>query len=233
MIADSGLRAAALVRAGFFVSADAAARRAAVDDARRAIADARAIGAEQVVLVVGAATGVPLKAGREMVHEAVRLIADDAAGAGVRLAIEPLHPMYAAERSCVNMLASANELCDRLDHPAVGVAVDPYHIWWEPGLGSQIARAGDAGRIFGVHLCDWRTPMRDPLNDRGLMGDGCIDLAGLVRAVEAAGFGGMYEVEVFSEEYWAMEPTAVVALIVERYGALMAAVARDRGGLDG
>jgi len=129
-------------------------------------------------------------------------------------------------------LVGHSVLQQALDHPAVGVALDPYHIWWEPGLGSQIARAGDAGRIFGVHLCDWRTPMRDPLNDRGLMGDGCIDLPGFVRAVEAAGFAGMYEVEVFSDEYWAMEPTAFVELIVERYGALMAAAA-GAGGLDG
>jgi sugar phosphate isomerase/epimerase len=219
MIVDHGLRVPSLVRAGFFVSNDASTRQAAMDDARDAIADASTIGAEQVVLVVGASTGVSLEEARSMVSDAIVDIADDAAQVDMKLSIEPLHPMYASDRSCVNTLASANDLCDKIAHPQVGVAVDVYHLWWETDLAAEIARAGRARRIFGFHLCDWRTPTRDLLTDRGLMGDGCIDLVGFSQHVERAGFDGFQEVEIFSDEYWAMDQDAYLALIVERYRA--------------
>ncbi len=220
IIVDAGLVVPALVRAGFFVSADTDERTAAIDDARVAIRDAQTIGAEQIVLVVGASPGVPLEHARSMVCDAVVAIADDAAQANLRLAIEPLHPMYASDRSCINTLANANDICAQIAHPQVGVALDVYHLWWEPGLATQIMRAGQAGRIFGVHICDWKTTLSDPLNDRGLMGDGCIDIANFMRSTEAAGFDGMFEVEVFSESYWAMDPDQYLALIIDRFSNL-------------
>jgi len=115
------------------------------------------------------------------------------------------------------MLATANDLCERIGEPNVGVVVDVYHVWWEPDVETQIARAGRAGRLFGFHLCDWLTEPRDPLNDRGLMGDGVIDLGRLARVVDAAGFDGMHEVEVFSERYWSMDQRECLEMITRRY----------------
>lgn len=164
--------------------------------------------------------GLPLESVRSMAGDAIAAIADEAMQARVRLSIEPLHPMYAADRSCINTLASVNDLCDRIAHPQVGLALDIYHLWWDPNLASEMARAGQAGRILSVHICDWKVPLTDPLNDRELMGDGCIDVAGLMRMTEASGFEGVFEVEVFSDTYWAMDPDAYLALIIDRFRTL-------------
>lgn len=219
MIRDHGLRVPALVRGGFFVAGDAAGRAQSIDDNRRAIEEARTLGAPHIVLVVGAVPEISLAHARYMVMDALTVLAPEAAAAGVRLGIEPLHPMYAADRSCVNTLATANEMCDELNHDAIGVVIDAYHLWWEPGLEEQIARAGAAGRILGLHFADWRVPTRNLLTDRGIMGDGALDLRGLRKTVEAAGFEGMHEVEIFSDEYWAMDPAEVVGRVIEGYRA--------------
>ncbi|MEZ5965989.1 MAG: sugar phosphate isomerase/epimerase family protein [Planctomycetota bacterium] len=217
LLRDAGLAVPALVRGGFFVHADAAARRRADDDNRRCLDEASALGADMVVLVVGSGNGVGLAAGREQVRDAVGRLLVEAETAGVRLAVEPLHPMYAADKSCINRLRDANDLCDALGHPSLGVAVDVYHTWWDPDLDAEIARAGRAGRLFGFHLCDWRLETRDLLLDRELMGRGCIPLRHIGQAMRAAGFDGFDEVEIFSEDYWAMDPPAFVDAIRDAY----------------
>ncbi len=140
-----------------------------------------------------------------------------AKAAGIKLAIEPLHPMYAADKSCVNRMAEARHICEQLAHPNVGIAVDVYHVWWDPDLRAEIALAGKQGTLFAFHICDWRANTRHMLTDRGLMGDGCIDLRTIRGWVEATGFRGFNEIEIFSEEYWAMDQQAYVARIRQAY----------------
>jgi sugar phosphate isomerase/epimerase len=144
-------------------------------------------------------------------------VLDRAGRAGVKLAIEPLHPMYADSRSAVNTMRQANDLCDRLDAPQLGVTVDVYHVWWDPDLKSEIERCGRAGRIFSFHACDWRTPTEDLLNDRGLMGGGCIDVPQIRGWVEDGGFNGFIEVEVFSNRYWATDQVGFLEKIKQAY----------------
>src|SRR6266478_9148405 len=184
-----------------FPAADEVSRRAALDDNRRAVDEAAAIGAQCLVLVVG---GLPknsrdIVGARMQVREALHALLPYARSARVPLGIEPLHPMYAADRACINTLAQANDLCDALG-PGLGVAIDVYHVWWDPDLEREIARAGAAGRLLAFHVCDWLVPTRDLLNDRGMMGDGVIDLRRIRGWVEAAGYDGFCEVEIFSAE---------------------------------
>ena len=194
----SGLKVPALVRGGFFHEADSH------DVNRTCLDEAAAIGADMVVLVVGAEPGQPLAEQRGRVADALSRLTDHATATDVKLAIEPLHPMYADTRSCVNTLADATDMAVKLNHESVGVAVDVYHVWWDPNLAAEIDRCGRVGKIFGFHECDWRVPTRDFLNDRGVVGEGCIDVAGIRRMVESAGFAGMNEVEIFSDEGWAL-----------------------------
>jgi sugar phosphate isomerase/epimerase len=199
----SGLQVPALVRGGFFPATTAVARQAAIDENRGIIDEAAALGAEMVVLVVGAVPGIPLAEARAQVSDAIAALLPHAESAQVKLAIEPLHPMYAGDKSCVNTMAQANAICERLGHPLLGIAVDVYHVWWDPELEAEIARAGRDDRIFAFHVCDWRVPTRDLLTDRALMGEGCIDIRQIRGWVEAAGFDGFNEVEIFSETHWA------------------------------
>lgn len=217
---DAGLKVPALVRGGFFCDPSAQERAARIEHNRRLIETARVIGAEMVVLVVGATPGIPLAQQRGWVQDAIAALLPDAQAAGVKLAIEPLHPMYAAERSCINRIAEARQICETLDHRWLGVAVDVYHVWWDPDLFDEIAKLGQGGHLLAFHLCDWRVPTRDLLNDRGLMGDGCIDLPGITAAVRAAGFDGWEEVEIFSDEYWQQDQDAFLERIIDRYGQL-------------
>jgi len=143
-----------------------------------------------------------------------------ARAASVPLAIEPLHPMYAADRACINTLAQANDLCDALGE-GVGVAVDVYHLWWDPALEREIARAGRKRRILAYHICDWLVPTRDLLLDRGMMGDGVVDLPRVRSWVEAAGYDGFLEVEIFSRDHWWQRPgEEVLATCIERYRSI-------------
>lgn len=201
----AGLEVVSLCRGGFFPAVDPSARRAAIDDNLRAIDDAAALGAPLIVLVCGSDPQQPLTESRCQIADGIAAVLDRAAECGVRLAVEPLHPMYADARSAVNTMRQANEMCDQIDSPHVGVAVDVYHLWWDPDLQSQIERCGRAGRIFALHVCDWRTPTEDFLNDRGLMGEGCIDIRQIRGWVEQNGFHGFVEVEIFSNRYWAMD----------------------------
>jgi sugar phosphate isomerase/epimerase len=217
MIRDEGLAVVSLCRGGFFPGKTAADREKALDDNRRAIAEAQAVGAPLVVLVCGAVPGIPLAEARQQIRDGIAALLPECKAANVKLAIEPLHPMYADSRSAVNTLGQANDLCEQLDSPYVGVAVDVYHLWWDPALEQEIARCGKLGKLFAYHVCDWRTPTVDLLNDRGLMGEGCIPLKQIRGWVEQAGFKGFNEVEIFSNRLWAMDQDAYLKLIVEAY----------------
>jgi sugar phosphate isomerase/epimerase len=217
LMRDHNMTVTGLCRGGMFPAADAAGRRAALDDNRRAIDEAAAIGAQCLVLVVG---GLPkgsrdIADARQQVRDALAALLPYARQAGVPLAIEPLHPMYAADRACVNTLAQANDLCDELGDGA-GVAVDSYHVWWDPDLPRQIARAGK--KILAYHVNDWLVPTSDLLLDRGMMGDGVIDLRAIRAMVEAAGYRGHCEVEILSAgNWWKRDGDEVLRICIERH----------------
>lgn len=214
LLDDHGLQAVSLVRGGFFVHAEAAGRQAAIDDNKRCLEEAAAVGAPQVVLVCGAVPGIPLSEARRHIADGIHACLSLAAELKVRLAIEPLHPMYADTRSAINTIGDANDLIDQLGHEEwLGIAADVYHIWWDSALEREIARAGK--RIIGYHVCDWLSPTTDFLNDRGLMGEGCIDIRGIGRMVRQTGFDGFTEVEIFSNRWWAADPDLFLAKIVE------------------
>jgi sugar phosphate isomerase/epimerase len=216
-IRNLGLAVVSLCRGGFFPAATAAARCAAIDENRRAIAEAHALGAPHVVLVCGAVPGQPLPESRRQIAEAIAALQPDSAASGVKLAIEPLHPMYADCRSAVNTLGQANDMVESLGLAEVGVAVDAYHVWWDPALESELARSGRLGALLAYHVCDWRTPTIDLLHDRGLPGEGCIPLRQIRGWVEAAGFSGFSEVEVFSTRLWATNQDEFLQRIVASY----------------
>jgi sugar phosphate isomerase/epimerase len=219
IVRDNGFKVTGLCRGGMFPAGDPEARKAAIDDNLRAVDEAAALGADCLVLVVG---GLPagsrdIAAARQMVADGIAAILPHARASGIPLAIEPLHPMYAADRACVNTLKQALDICDLLGD-GIGVAIDVYHVWWDPELMPQIARAGAGGRILAHHICDWLVPTTDLLLDRGMMGDGVIDLRGIRAAIEAAGFSGPQEVEIFSAETWWKRPgDEVLRTCVERY----------------
>jgi len=211
-IKANGLTVTGLCRGGFFTAQDWR------EDNRRAIEEAHELGAQCLVLVVGGLSegSRDLFSARERVKEGISRILPEAVKAGVPLAIEPLHPMQAAERACVNTLEQALDICDALGE-GIGVAVDVYHVWWDPKLEQQIARAGSK-RILAYHICDWLVPTRDLLNDRGMMGDGVIDLPRIRGWVEGAGYEGFHEVEIFSErDWWQREPDEVLRACRDRH----------------
>ncbi|MBN9371927.1 MULTISPECIES: sugar phosphate isomerase/epimerase family protein [unclassified Hydrogenophaga] len=207
-----GLKLSGYCRGGMFPAVDAAGLAAARDDNRRAVDEACELGAPCLVLVVGALPGAltgqaahkDIARSRQQVSEGIAELLHYAKDKGMPLAIEPLHPMYAADRACINTLEQALDVCDALDpgrSGALGVAVDVYHVWWDPKLRAQIERAGRE-RLLAFHVCDWLTPTTDLLNDRGMMGDGVIDIPRIRGWVEDQGFGGFSEVEIFSTGRW-------------------------------
>ena len=218
IVQGSGLSVPAYVRGGFFPAADAGRRQAAVDHNKRLLDEAKALGADQLVLVVGADPAQSLEESRKQTQDGIAACLNHAEQTGVKLAIEPLHPMYAGDKSCINRMAEAREICEALQHDKLGIAVDVYHVWWDPDLEVELRLAGEQNTLFGYHICDWRLETRHLLTDRGLMGDGCIDIAGITQMVRATGFTGPAEVEVFSEHYWAMDQSEYVELIAERCG---------------
>lgn len=213
------LQVTGLCRGGMFPAEDAAGRQAKIDDNKRAIDEAVALKADCLVLVVGGLPGSSkdMPEARKQVAEGIAAILPYAREMGMPLAIEPLHPMYAADRACVNTLSQALDLCVELGD-GVGVAVDIYHVWWDPQLETQIARAGQMGAILAHHICDWLVPTTDLLLDRGMMGDGVVDLPAIRRMVEAAGFHGPQEVEIFSRDHWWKRPgDEVLSTCIERF----------------
>jgi sugar phosphate isomerase/epimerase len=228
---DAGIRLSGYCRGGFYTSADAAGLRAALEDNRRAIDEAKTLGASCLVLVAGSLPGAlqgkpesnDIGLARSQVHDGIAASLDYAKSVGVPLAIEPLHPMQAAERACINTLEQALDLCDALDPGrtgALGVALDVYHVWWDPKLEAQIVRAG-RDRLLAYHVCDWLVPTRDLLNDRGMMGDGIVELRKVRALVEAAGYIGFAEVEIFSERWWSMPADEVLDTCVQRYQSVV------------
>lgn len=205
------------VRGGFFPSTSAEKRAAAIDHNKQMLEEAAAIGAPLLVLVCGAEPSQSLEASRTQIQEGIEQLIPVASSLGVKLAIEPLHPMYADTRSAVNTLAQANHMAESIDHEYVGVAVDVYHLWWEDGLEQKIQRCGEQGNLLAYHICDWKFPPEDMLNDRGLMGEGCIDLPKIRNWVESAGFSGFHEVEIFSNRYWQMDQGEFLDKIVRAY----------------
>jgi len=219
IVKANGLRLTGLCRGGMFPAETAAGRQEKLDDNLRAIEEAATLGADCLVLVVGGLPGSSkdIIGARQMVFDGIAAVLEPAKAAGVPLAIEPLHPMYAGDRACVNTLDQALDFCERLGE-GVGVAIDVYHVWWDPNLYAAIARAGRMQRILAHHICDWLVPTRDLLNDRGMMGDGVIDLQAIRAEIEKAGFSGPQEVEIFSTENWWKRPgDEVVATCLERF----------------
>jgi sugar phosphate isomerase/epimerase len=217
ILAGSGLRITGYCRGGLFGSGGAAKFQEALDDNRRMIDQAVAIGAECIVVIGGglAPGSRDLPAARAMFADGLAAVLPHARAAGVPLALEPMHPMYAADRGCVTTLKEMLDIADALGNDGVGIAVDTYHVWWDPELAPQLARAGR--RIIAHHICDWLVPTKHLLNDRGMMGDGVIDFPAIRRMVEEAGYRGIQEVEIFSEDWWSRPGDEVLATAVERF----------------
>lgn len=217
MLRANGLEVVSLVRGGFFPSIDAAKRKESIADNRLAIDEAEALGCPMVVLVCGAEPRIPLSQSRDQIRAGIETILPYAEQASVKLAIEPLHPMYADTRSGINTMEQANDMAEYFQSEFVGVAVDVYHLWWDPYLKEEIARCGKNGNLFAFHICDWLSPTVDMLNDRGLMGDGCIDVEQIRGWVEETGFDGFNEVEIFSNKQWAEDQGEFLEKILFAY----------------
>lgn len=211
------LEIVSLCRGGFFAAESTNDRQQAIDDNRHAIELAAELGAPSLVLVCGASPGQPLETSRQQILEGIAAVLPDAEAAGIRLSIEPLHPMYADDRSAINTMAQANEACSQLDHPLLGIAVDVYHLWWDEQLETQIKIAAENKRLFAFHICDWMTPTADILNDRGLMGEGCIPIRRIRGWMEENGFTGFNEVEIFSNRWWQSDQDDFLKQITTAY----------------
>ena len=218
ILRDNGIRASSLCRGGFLTGFD----DQAVEDNRRAIDEAATLGAPELVVVAGGIPDRDLPGARARLADRLAALVPYAADRGVRLALEPLHPMYCADRAVISTLGQALELA--APHPAhvVGVVVDTFHVWWDPDLRARVAEAGAQGRISSYQICDWLVPMAaDPLMSRGMMGDGVIDFASITEMVTAAGYFGDVEVEIFNDDVWASDPRDVVETMKRRYRKLV------------
>jgi sugar phosphate isomerase/epimerase len=212
---DAGLWVSSVCRGGMFPALTETERAARIDDNRRAIDDAATLGAEVLVLVCGASPDRDISAARAMVADGIAAIAPYAAERGVRLGIEPLHPAFAAERSCITTMREARLMSEQYDAANVGVVVDVYHVWWDPERADEIARLGD--RIAGYHVNDWLVPVKNVLMNRGMMGDGVIELRRIRGEIERAGYTGPIEVEIFNESIWERPLDELVRLTKERF----------------
>jgi sugar phosphate isomerase/epimerase len=206
-----------LCRGGFFPSKNLNKRKSAIDDNRRAIDEAAELGTPLLVLVCGADPSQPLEESRKQIQDGIGELIAHTSSAGIRLAIEPLHPMYADTRSAINTMKQANDMAEELNSPWVGVAVDVYHVWWDPFLEKEIKRCGENGHLMAFHICDWKVPTADMLLDRGLMGEGCIPVKQIRTWVETAGFTGFHEVEIFSTTHWKENQSEYLRKIIKAY----------------
>lgn len=215
LIRDAGMQVSSLCRGGWFSAPTAEERRLRVADNRTAIEEAAILGTNVLVIVSGPANGQTLEDARATVLDGFLEILPDAEKAGVVLGIEPLHPMYAAERSVVVTLKQANDFAEQLASPTAGVVVDAFHVWWDPEVYAEIERA--RGRIVGFHVSDWSVPLPGILMGRSMMGEGIIELRRLRQAVEAAGYSGPIEVEIFNDEIWNTADDALIPRIQEAF----------------
>lgn len=215
LVREAGLRVSSLCRGGMFPAATERERRERLDDNRRAIDEAVTLGTDVLVLVCGPAADSNIAGARRQVVDAIESLVPYAADHGVKLGIEPLHPMFAADRSVITTIGQANDMIDEIGASNVGVIIDVYHVWWDPQLYREIERA--RGRIYGFHVNDWIVPLPDILKGRGMMGDGVIQLRRIRGAVEAAGYTGPIEVEIFNEELWSRQGEDVLTLTKERF----------------
>jgi sugar phosphate isomerase/epimerase len=217
IVRELGLSVSSLCRGGMFPAVTAAERQTRIDDNCRAIDEAAALGTDTLVLVCG---GLPdnnrdIAAARAMVEDGIAAIIPYATERGIKLGIEPLHPMFAADRSVINTLGQANDMVERLKSPQVGVVIDVYHVWWDPDVYQEIARA--TGHTWAFHISDWLVPTPDILLGRGLPGDGVIDIRRIRAAVEAAGYNGFIEVEVFNRAVWDTPGDEVLSKMCKGY----------------
>ena len=202
LLRNHGLDIVSLCRGGFFPSRDKKRRQEAIDDNRKAIQEAYELGTDLIVLVCGADPSQSLDDSRKQIFDGICSVLQEAETAGIRLAIEPLHPMYADTRSAINTIGQANDMVEAINSQWIGVVADVYHLWWDPGLEKEIYRSGKNHSLFAYHVSDWRSPTTDLLNDRGIMGEGCIPIRKIRSWMETAGFDGYIEVEIFSNRYW-------------------------------
>ena len=224
LIKDAGLRVSSLCRGGFLTAADPEGQAAALADNRAAILEAVALGTKELFLVVGglAPGEKDVVAARRRVADRLADLAPFAEENGVRLVLEPLHPMYAADRALISTLGQALDLAAPFDSSTVGVAVDTFHVWWDPELKAQIERAGRENRIASYQVCDFNMPIAaDPLLSRGYMGDGVVDFATIGTWVRDAGYTGDIEVEIFNQDIWDTDGNTVLATVKERYAELV------------
>jgi len=217
LLRDHNLDIVSLCRGGFFPAATMEKRRAALDDNKKAIDEAAALGAPLIVLVCGAEPSLPLAESRQQIQDGIEAVLPYAEEHHIKLAIEPLHPMYADTRSAINTMQQANVMAEAIDSSFCGIAVDVYHLWWDPHLHNEIQRCGEQDNLFAFHICDWNSPTVDMLNDRGLMGEGVINVPQIRQWVENAGFDGFHEVEIFSNTFWAMDQDAFLEKIIDAY----------------
>jgi len=217
MLRDAGLTVVSLVRGGFFPAAARSDRRTAIDDNLKLIDEAAELGAPLLVLVCGAVPGLALEECRRQIKDGIAAILPHAAACGIKLGVEPLHPMYADSRSAINTLKQANDMVAELASDHLGVVHDVYHLWWDPDLRSETLRCVQGGNLLAFHVSDWKTPTEDLLLDRGLMGDGCIPIRKIRSWVESCGYEGFIEVEIFSSKYWAMDQKVFLTKIIEAY----------------
>ncbi len=217
MLRDYDLSIVSLCRGGFFAHKDLNKRKAAIDDNKKAIEEAAELGTPMVVLVCGADPLQSPEDSRKQIQDGIAAVTPDASAAGVKLTIEPLHPMYADTRSAINTLAQANDMAEDLNSEWVGIAVDVYHLWWDPNLEKELKRCGENGNLAAFHICDWKVPTTDMLLDRGIMGEGCIPVKKIRSWVEAAGFNGFNEVEIFSNAYWKEDQSELLKKIIKAY----------------
>lgn len=216
LLRESGLQISSLCRGGFFPAPTREERTAKIEDNRLAILEAAEIGAPVLVLVCGGLNGCPTTDARKMIEDGITEIAADAKKHGIKLGIEPLHPMFAADRSIICSLAEANDLAERFDE-TVGVIVDVFHLWFDAQIYREIERAGK--RILGFHVSDWCVPLPDILLSRAMMGDGVIELKKFREAVETAGYDGLIEVEIFNQKIWDADCDEILGRVNQRFGA--------------
>jgi sugar phosphate isomerase/epimerase len=215
LVRDAGVHVSSVCRGGMFPAPTEQERRKNIEDNFRAADEAAALAADSLVLVVGGCAGLAIEEARRMAADGVAALVPYARERGVRIGLEPLHPMYAADRSVLNTIGQALEIASHYDADEVGVILDTFHIWWDPLVAELIAQA--EGRIFGLHVSDWLVPLPDVLLGRGLMGDGVIDNRKLLRFVEQAGYKGPIEVEIFNRALWDADPDTVLAQVIERF----------------